>query len=135
MLRVKCLRNVLFNSDTSLSIPSLSLRNVVSSLSPFFFTYCSQKHSTGHSNMAPIEFRGLHFSPLATFIFCPSRHMSCSIQSYFSDQWVGPTTKSGNESDNAFHCNQENHRNGETDICGTDWSTVPGSRNGTKTLT
>ena len=36
MLRVKCLRNVLFNSDTSLSIPSLSLRNVVSSPFTFF---------------------------------------------------------------------------------------------------
>ena len=48
---------------------------------------------------------------------------------------VGPMMKSGDESDDAFHWNHENHRNGETDISETDWSTVPGSRNGTKTLT
>ena len=48
---------------------------------------------------------------------------------------AGPLMWSGDECGDAFHCNQENRRYGEIDICGTDWSTVPGSRNGTKTLT
>ena len=86
MLRVKCLRNVFFNSDSSLSIPSLSLRNVVSSPFTFFLRLLQSKAQhcvpnfsiflTAYNNyvaevvtstLAPIEFRGLHFLHLATY--------------------------------------------------------------------
>ena len=71
--------NFLFNSDSSSSVPSLSLRNVVSSLFTFFLRLLQPKAqhcvsnfpifltAYNNSNMAPIEFRGLHFLPLATY--------------------------------------------------------------------
>ena len=95
--------NFLFNSDSSPSVPSLSLRNVVSSPFTFFLRLLQPKQQrcvpnfpiflTAYNNYAtnvvtPI-WRRLNFT---AFIFCPSRHMSCSIQSYFSDQWAWAIT-------------------------------------------
>ena len=91
--------NFLFNSDSSSSVPSLSLRNVVSSPFTFFLRLLQPKAQhcvpnflnflTAYNNyvakvVTPI-LRRLNFADL---IFCPSRHMSSSIQSYFSDQWA-----------------------------------------------
>ena len=91
--------NFLFNSDSSSSVPSLSLRNVVSSPFTFFLRLLQPKAQhcvpnfpiflTAYNNyvakvITPI-WRRLNF---VGFIFCLSRHMSCSIQSYFSDQWL-----------------------------------------------
>ena len=82
--------NFLFNTDSSSSVPLLSLRNVVSSPFTFFLrllqpkaqhcvpnfplfltAYIKQLWSlcceSCHSNVAPIQFRGLHFLPLATY--------------------------------------------------------------------
>ena len=97
MLRVKCPRK-LFNSDSSSSVPLLSLRNVVSSTFTFFLRLLQAKAQhcvpnfpiflTAYNNyvakgVSPI-WRRLNF---AGFIFCPSLHISCSIQSYSSDHW------------------------------------------------
>ena len=98
--------NVLFNSDSSSSVPSLSLRNVVSFPFTFFLRLLQPKAQhcvpnfpiflTAYNNyvakvVTPI-WRRLNF---ARFIFCPTRHMSCSIQSYFSDQWSQRVEYSG----------------------------------------
>ena len=98
--------NFLFNSDSSSSVPSLSLRNVVSFPFTFFLRLLQPKAQhcvpnfpiflTAYNNyvakvVTPI-WRRLNF---ARFIFCPTRHMSCSIQSYFSDQWSQRVEYSG----------------------------------------
>ena len=95
----KVRENFLFNSDSSSSVPLLSLRNVVSSPFIFFLRLLQPKTKhcvpnvpiflTAYNNyvakvVTPI-WRRLNF---AGFIFFPSRHTSCSIQSYFSDQWL-----------------------------------------------
>ena len=89
----------LFNTEYSSSVPLLSLRNVVSSPFTFFLRLLQLKAQhcvpnfpiflTAYNNYAtkvvsPI-LRRLNF---AGFSFCPSRHTSCSIQSYFWDQWL-----------------------------------------------
>ena len=89
--------NFLFNSDSSSSVPLLSLRNVVSSPFTFFLRLLQPKGQhcvpnfaiflTAYYNyVAKVVTRIWRRLNFAGLIFCPSRHMSCSIQSYLSDQ-------------------------------------------------
>ena len=101
MLRVKCPRKLPFQLGFFIVSSLLSLRNVVSSPFTFFLRLLQPKTKhcvanfpiflTAYNNyvakvVTPI-WRRLNF---AGFIFCPTRHMSCSIQSYFWDQWHFP---------------------------------------------